>query len=75
MMIMTIRNSDEPAMEKKPKLEKKKLLRGPEISLLDLNNKSLQAVYNGEQDELAIELDKHSQINDGGKQFKYTLTM
>lgn len=52
-------------------LNRKKLMQGPEIFLLDLNSKPLQCVYNGEEEELQYELNKYRQINDGGKKFKY----
>jgi hypothetical protein len=67
--------SNEEMVRKKPKPIKKKLLQGPEITLLDLNGKALQCIYNGEQEELASELNKYRQINDGGKKFKYAITM
>ena len=61
--------------ETKSKLHKKRELRNPEISLLDLSSKSLQAVYNEEHDELSFELANQARINDNGKSFRYTLTM
>lgn len=50
-------------------------MKPPEISLLDLTSKSLQAVYNEEHDELNFELANQARINDNGKSFRYELTM
>ena len=49
--------------------------KGPEISLLDLSDKCLQAVYNEEEDELKVQFDILSKLNDNGKSFRYSLTM
>lgn len=59
----------------KPKKKFFKGLQGPEISLLDLSDKSLQAVYNEEEDELKIEFAILQKLNDNGKAFRYSLTM
>jgi hypothetical protein len=53
----------------------KSSLKMPEITLLDLNSKSLQAVYYEEQDDLSLELMNDKRINDEGKALRYTLTM
>jgi hypothetical protein len=50
-------------------------VKGPEISLLDLSDKCLQAVYNEEEDELKVQFDILSKLNDNGKSFRYSLTM
>lgn len=54
-------------------------LRTPEISLLDLHNKSLQAVYNEEIDELKVEIEnlQNGPTAQGHitKNFRYTIIM
>lgn len=51
---------------------KPKNLKAPEISLLDLNDRALQAVYNEEPDELRIEFMNLDKINDKGKSKRYS---
>jgi hypothetical protein len=65
---------DEPE-EVKTKNNSFKGTKGPEISLLDLSDKCLQAVYNEEEDELKVQFDILSKLNDNGKSFRYSLTM
>lgn len=74
-LILMMINSNDKMDAKIVSPKKKKLLRNPEISLLDLSSKALQAVYNEEHDELSYELAGQARINDNGKSFRYTLTM
>ena len=55
----------------KRSISKPKNMKAPEITLLDLNDKALQAVYNEEPDELKIEFMNLDKINDKGKSKRY----
>lgn len=57
------------------KLQQKRQDDIPLITLLDLTDPCLQAVYNEEIDEVKLELGKLYNLNDGGKKFKFTLLM